>query len=295
MKKVFYEEVVIGNLQEIIMKLKLPRRQFFQLGKTTIRYDWDTEGSIFLECYVEEVNRELAKKELISLINLLSYLYGFDIMGSNNLYLIEIEKPSEMPIGLEEVSNRNLKNIITFYNELNKLEEGVKKRIHRSIAYYARALRLRDLSLYEEAFLVVYKSTEIISEYIFSQHYKESFNNGMENVVKNLLKEHFAEEYQKKGRDLEISNAIRRELKYLVTARRKVMNCVTFLGLDKLKGNVGEIVQFRNQIGAHASSSNREISMDLLMSAFHLSLFVISRMVKKNDDIIARIKGDQSF
>lgn len=294
MNKYFYKEIILEDLEENKMALKLPRREFFQLGKADIFYDWDSEENS-LDIYIEAAEEAVAKKELKDVISILSYLYAMDLIGINDLSLSKKEIPSFLPKADENSNNENLKNIYKFYGEFSRLGTKKKKVAKSSIEYYARSLRLLELKLYEEAFLNGYKSMEIIFNYIFANEYQDNFNYDIANVVRRVIKDNFDEEYQKKDNDLDINNAVIRELENLVTARRKAINSLNFLELNEFKGEFGPIVRCRNQIGAHARRADKEIDIELIYTMLRIAHKVLSRFITKDYSITENINGEKKY
>ncbi|PGS04837.1 hypothetical protein COC45_28160 [Bacillus cereus] len=296
MSTTYYNRFMLEDLDDNTITLKLPRRKIFRLGKVAMYYDWETESAPFLSMYIEETDTKAAKAEINTIIGFLSYLYGYDLIASNHVMLWKREIPKDMEEIALNTTNNNLQNIFVFYNALNNLEDVERKIVNQSIAYYAKALRLMDFRLYDEAFLVGYKSMEIIFNHLFSIHYNKQFEEDIKNIVKELIKKHFDEDYKGQNKDLGIQKSIFKELKELITARRKAVNSLRFLGLDKYNNQLGKVVQARNSVGAHASGTDTTIDNHLIDESLSLAFKVISRMViRDNDDIALAVSGEKKF
>ncbi|PGE55218.1 hypothetical protein COM65_28590 [Bacillus wiedmannii] len=259
----FCFSIELCDLHDNSILVKLSRNKLFKVDNYYLLNSWDTNGGInTLDIYIEEIDKDTAEQKLTNFVNLLNFLYNIDISISSNLYLYEIEAlPPFNVIDGEANTNKNVKKIDNLVKKLKSLDSRDCTIIEQAIRYYSRSLKLMELELFEDSFLTAFKPIELISSSIYKDKYQKEFDEYIKKVVPNLLNDLFNEEYRNENKDKEINMTIISTLESIQTQRRKIAKTLEFLNLNDLKKDIGQIVRWRNQIGAHSNSG--KVTLDI--------------------------------
>ncbi|MFJ8513401.1 hypothetical protein [Lysinibacillus xylanilyticus] len=277
----FEATLKLEDLEENRILVKLARNTLFKIGKFYLYNQWDTDGSqSTLTIYVDEKDKEQAKKEIYNFVDLLNFMYGKDLTITTNIYINKVEGlPDSDMVLAEETKNSNILKLNSVLMHLQSLDSKKQKHVLQSLHYFSRSLKLIELELYEEAFLSVFKTIELISNDIYKNYYKDDFDNTVAQVIPNLLSELFQEEYQNSANDKDTNDSIVPILERLITLRRKIKMTLSYLKLNDEFDNFGKLVQLRNQVAAHGTSSNKKIGMREYADCMKLSKKIITTYI----------------
>ncbi|GIP44454.1 hypothetical protein J45TS6_29130 [Paenibacillus sp. J45TS6] len=126
---------------------------------------------------------------------------------------------------------------------------------------------------------------EIVSNHIYKEHCKNNFTTQIENIVPNLLKDIFKEDFQKNRQDQTIHKSIINDLNKLVSLRRKILFTLRHLSLesDPIVNEIGGIIRIRNNTAAHGSDNENDFSHDLIFPFAHSVRKIIIKYIFNND------------
>jgi hypothetical protein len=294
--KLFHTKLDLFDDEDFRLNLRLTRNKLFKIHDTYLKYDWDPDHlSTYLDIYTFAIDQEEAEAKIRIMIDLLSFLYDYDLLLGGAYYVREVENfGGENAFEKDEVKNKNILKLIEVQQIIKELPSKEQKIVLQCIRYYARALKLYDLELYEEALLTSYKAQELIVNYLYNKNYKERLESDINNVVPHLLESHFNEKYLGNGTDKEIFEDVSKLLKELVTARRKTTVILDHLGLSKYKDEVGEFVRVRNRIGAHSNSGKMLLNEEIAAQCIHLAKKIISRYLSSEDEKLVYLDGQKT-
>mgnify|MGYP007046087934 CR=1 FL=1 len=273
----------------ILMKIK--KNEFFKGLNCFFLYNYAYDDCPSLEIYTQADGLNTANTYITEDINLLSFLYGLDLLGANSFHINEINDPK---IPIPTYTNRNIENLLIVVKSINSLSSLEKNKLLSSIRYFSRSLRLTDLELYEESFLTYFKSIEIICDHIYNQQFKSLFNDKIKIMFTNFIADWYEEEFQTSGSDNKVYKDLKKLLNSLETKRRILIRSLKYLDIQDTQ-NIGELVQLRNSIGAHGNTEVKKINQKNVQEIAYLTHLVISKYLLGDNYLNCIMKGSKNY
>ncbi len=275
-------------------KFGIPRGSSFKLSNVYFTdYHWDEFSTcISVITYINEENiqkaERIARKCFHDSMRILSFLYEKHVEYS--IVKVDYKEIVAVDVLIEKANKNNLGKIQKFDELLVNLDPEKLRIGFASMNYYSKGLELLSLNLYEESFLSVFKSMEILANF-YSVNLKTIFNNNIVNMYSKLIRDTFREEYQNQHKDKEIFDSAKSILEDLVTTRRKLNFVIKQLNLeeDEAVKYLGQMVQYRTT-AAHGNITGRELNLALFSWTFKLSKKMISKFMLEENDKIAYLK-----
>lgn len=296
-KSVYYFTLDLFDLHDNPILIKLTRNKLFRVDNYYIISRWDpSRGDSNLTVYIVELDQNKAIEQLIGFINLLNFLYDIDITISSSLHLYNVGAlPTTEIIDVRDTQNNNIKKLDSVISKIKSLEETDYKIIEQCIRYYSRSLKLMELELHEESFLTAFKPIELISNYIYKNNYQQDFNEYIQNIVPEMLKKLFDEEYRYENKDKEINIKTKAALESILTQRRKISKTLGFLDLNSIKDEIGELVRLRNKIGAHGNSGKLVLTIDESLNCQKICKRIITTFLFGNMSNLTKLECERKI
>lgn len=271
-------ELHLEDVHEELFALELPRKSVVKLLNLPVvmfSYDWDNDGArMEILSYYSDVGNDdrqsvqKADENVKQFLRVLGFLYDTNLVWcmSGFNYVNDPVTINNIINSPHTVSTKN-KNIIKI-NKFNALMSNIRTDDNdrwevglSAIKFLAKAHELFDHELEEEAFFSVFKSLELLSGVIYSSVYKDRVSRRINSIVPEFLSLAFDEEYKGEGNDKTATDSITNALAQLVTARRKMLMTLKYLGVELTEDDMkllGKCVQLRNNTAGHGTTSKRK-------------------------------------
>lgn len=302
MKLTYYYNIVLEDVHEDRITLKLPRKVCYQiLDYPSYLIDYTTShdnNEVTLATIVETTDFRSGLRQAFDqakeALRIISFLFDVNLtrlMDGCNGYS-EGEDALKLTNNTNDFKNANARKLSKFNNHVNEMNKKDKTFRYSlsAIRYYSRFLELWDNELKEEAFLSLYKALELISNRVFEDHCGSDLRTKIKNIVPEILSEYFNEKLIKEKeitKDLAINNTVINELGNLITARRKILFALRHFDLiyEDCAKDIGPIVQLRNSVAAHGSNNNEDnFPSDLIFPFSVLVKKVIAKFLLSDNE-----------